>query len=218
MLSDVVEPNQTLPLVLFMHKRCKGKLLAIHFRIIFRIKTRHNTHGAAHNPYISPNRTRLIFLPVARYAMDPIFNIVLTNLPIHNPFDTFNLGTSDRPGSPTTNTGYNVTRDRDVKISPNSRRGKRDQHHANATFASLPVTAPKVSLSPHCNLHLCVLFTSLFVSCIWTFLLSRVQPFPIMLINPSYIFHTQPSLSSSTPWFRLGAPASAVSEEGRNRT
>jgi hypothetical protein len=124
---------------------------------------------------------------------------------------------SFRPGnlrparSPTTKTGYNVTHDRDVKISPNSRRGNRDQHHANATFASSPVTTPKVSLSPHCNLHLYVHFTSLFVSCIWTFLWSRVQPFPIMLINPSYIFHTQPSLSSSTPWFRLGAPTSAVS-------
>ena len=63
--------------------------------------------------------TRLIFLSVACYAKDPLFNIILTNLSMHNPLD---LAISDRPVLLTTKTGYNVTRDRDVKISPDSLR------------------------------------------------------------------------------------------------
>ena len=84
--------------------------------------------------------------------MDPIFNIVLTNLSIHNPF---NLGTSNLPGSLTTKTGYNTTRDLDVKISPDSRRGNHDQHHAKATFTSLPVIPPKFPSSHLQSLSVC---------------------------------------------------------------
>lgn len=96
-------------------------------------------------------------------------------------------------------TGYNVTRDCDVKISPE---GERDQHHADTTFTpSLPVTS-LMSPSLHRNIHLYVCFALPFVSCIWTFLLSPVQSSPIMLINPSYISY--PTLLPSHTVVSLG--------------
>jgi len=72
-------PNQTpSPLVSLTHKRCEGKLLVIHFRIIYRIKHTAYTCCSA-TTFISPHPTalRLDFLSAARYAKDPLFNIVL---------------------------------------------------------------------------------------------------------------------------------------------
>lgn len=56
-----------------------GKLLAIHFRVIFRIKTHCTRVFLTHSP-TSPNRTAScpVFLPTTRYTRDPIFNILLT--------------------------------------------------------------------------------------------------------------------------------------------
>jgi hypothetical protein len=92
--------------------------VAIYFRLIFRIKTPRIRMLLNYTPRISP-ATHFVFLPAARYANDPIFNIVFAN---RSP--SFLPG--EVPGqrkSLTTKTGY-MTRGRGVKVSPDSRRGE----------------------------------------------------------------------------------------------
>ena len=115
--------------------------------------------------FTSPDRTATlsVFLPITRYANDPVFNIALT---ARLPPTIFSAGeTLDKPDD------ENRARDREVKKTPDTIRS----HHVVAALPlahHLPVCVSYPF--PRCSFHLCICLVLLFVSCIWTFLSSPV--------------------------------------------
>lgn len=157
----------------------------------------------------SPYQTATIpiFSSATRYAKHPIFNMYWPNA-LHN----LSAGEiPDKPTLPTTKTGC-MAHDRDVKKSPDSRRGKYNPCVTNTqspphrdNVDPLPRYLLKFPLPtlPHYNFRLCIRLMLLFISCIRTFLLSSVHSLSIIITNLPYIFHTRPTLPPLTSSFNI---------------
>jgi len=136
-------------------------------------------------PYIPYKPQPTAFLPANRFAMDPIFNIVLTKHSAHDPSDRGNT----RPAMKTV-----VWYATGISTTPDLRRGEIrfmcDQYPIAARRDRVdPLVAssnppPLTALLTAIFTHVCIRLMLLFISCIWTFLLSPVQSLPIILTNP----------------------------------